>query len=102
MSNAMLLLHQFLNMFWIMLIGAGTASLAIYFIDMSVLANLVVALVLYIVIIAMCLLSFWEEKSARNVSEPFLIPILRISHPWLQNNVANKKFVQFSKIGLAP
>uniref|UniRef100_A0A914WZQ4 Cation-transporting P-type ATPase N-terminal domain-containing protein n=1 Tax=Plectus sambesii TaxID=2011161 RepID=A0A914WZQ4_9BILA len=71
LSNAMLLLHQFLNMFWLMLMGAGTASLIIYFIDMSVTANLFVALVLYIVIIFMCFLSFFEEKGARKVVRGF-------------------------------
>uniref|UniRef100_A0A914WE60 Cation-transporting P-type ATPase N-terminal domain-containing protein n=1 Tax=Plectus sambesii TaxID=2011161 RepID=A0A914WE60_9BILA len=71
LSNAMLLLQQFLNMFWLMLMGAGTASLIIYFIDMSVISNLFIAVVLYVVIIFMCFLSFFEEKSARKVVRGF-------------------------------
>uniref|UniRef100_A0A914WVQ3 Cation-transporting P-type ATPase N-terminal domain-containing protein n=1 Tax=Plectus sambesii TaxID=2011161 RepID=A0A914WVQ3_9BILA len=70
-SDAMMLLQQFLNMFWLMLMGAGTASLIIYFIDMTVTANLFVALVLYVVIIFMCFVSFFEERSARKVVRGF-------------------------------
>uniref|UniRef100_A0A914XAW3 Cation-transporting P-type ATPase N-terminal domain-containing protein n=1 Tax=Plectus sambesii TaxID=2011161 RepID=A0A914XAW3_9BILA len=71
LSNAMLLLHQFLNTFWLMLMGAGTASLIIYFIDMSVISNLFIAVVLYAVITLMCFISFFEERSARKVVRGF-------------------------------
>lgn len=66
-SNWLLLLRQFLNMFWLLLIAAGVLSLITYFLDTSVPLNLYVAVILFVIVIAMCLISFYEEKKAREV-----------------------------------
>jgi magnesium-transporting ATPase (P-type) len=66
-SDWMLLLEQFLNLFWLLMIGAGILSLITYILDRTAPLNLYVALVLFSVTIIMCLISFWEEKKARQV-----------------------------------
>lgn len=70
-SNWVLFFRQFTNMFWILLIAAGVLSLVTFFFDTTVILNLYVAFVLFIIVIIMCLASFWQEKKARNVSTFF-------------------------------
>jgi magnesium-transporting ATPase (P-type) len=67
LSNWRLLLKQFLNFFWLLLIGAGILSLITYALDTSVPMNLYVAFVLFAIVFIMCFIQFWEEKKARNV-----------------------------------
>ena len=68
-SNWVLLLRQFLNPFWILLMGAGALSFITYFLDMTVRLNLYVAIILFVIVIVMCFVEFHEEKKARNVRE---------------------------------
>uniref|UniRef100_A0A914WB99 Cation-transporting P-type ATPase N-terminal domain-containing protein n=1 Tax=Plectus sambesii TaxID=2011161 RepID=A0A914WB99_9BILA len=70
-SSWKLLVRQFMNMFWVLLIAAGVLSLITYFLDTSVPLNLYVALVLFVIVVVMCLISFFEEKKARNVVRGF-------------------------------
>lgn len=66
-SNWMLLLKQFLNMFWLLLIAAGILSLITYALDTTVPLNLYAAIILFVIVVVMCLISFYEEKKAREV-----------------------------------
>uniref|UniRef100_A0A914WES4 Cation-transporting P-type ATPase N-terminal domain-containing protein n=1 Tax=Plectus sambesii TaxID=2011161 RepID=A0A914WES4_9BILA len=70
-SNLKLFLRQFVNMFWVLLIAAGLLSLVIYVLDPEHPLNLYVAIVLFVIVIAMCLLSFYEEKKATEVVRGF-------------------------------
>ncbi|KHN88767.1 Sodium/potassium-transporting ATPase subunit alpha-2 [Toxocara canis] len=71
MGNLELFLRQFVNLFWILLIGAGILSLVTYFFDRSVAINLYAAIVLFLIVIVMCTVTFFEEKKARNVVRGF-------------------------------
>ncbi|TKR73652.1 hypothetical protein L596_020938 [Steinernema carpocapsae] len=75
-NNLMLFLRQFLNMFWILMMGASILSLITYFIDTSVRLNLYVAIVLFLIVLVMCIATFIQEKKAINVVRGFgnLIP----------------------------
>uniref|UniRef100_A0A914WUB4 Cation-transporting P-type ATPase N-terminal domain-containing protein n=1 Tax=Plectus sambesii TaxID=2011161 RepID=A0A914WUB4_9BILA len=70
-SDWMLLLEQFLNLFWLLMIGAGILSMVTYVLDTTQPINLYVSIVLFAVTIFMCLLSFWEEKKARKAVRGF-------------------------------
>uniref|UniRef100_A0A914UYP3 Cation-transporting P-type ATPase N-terminal domain-containing protein n=1 Tax=Plectus sambesii TaxID=2011161 RepID=A0A914UYP3_9BILA len=70
-SDWQLLLRQFLNMFWLLLIAAGILSLITYFLDTTVPLNLYVAIILFVMVIVMCLISFYEEKKAKEVVHGF-------------------------------
>lgn len=58
-------------MFWVLLIAAGILSLITFFFDMSVMVNLYLSLVLFLIVILYCLLSFWEEKKSLKVIKGF-------------------------------
>jgi sodium/potassium-transporting ATPase subunit alpha len=68
LSNWRLLLKQFLNFFWLLLVGAGILSLITYALDTTVPMNLYAGIVLFSIVIVMCTIQFLEEKKARNVS----------------------------------
>uniref|UniRef100_A0A914V3R2 Cation-transporting P-type ATPase N-terminal domain-containing protein n=1 Tax=Plectus sambesii TaxID=2011161 RepID=A0A914V3R2_9BILA len=70
-SSWVLLGRQFLNPFWLLLIAAGVLSLITFFFDTSVVLNLYVAFILFIIVIIMCFASFWQEKKARNAVRGF-------------------------------
>uniref|UniRef100_A0A1I8AS76 Cation_ATPase_N domain-containing protein n=1 Tax=Steinernema glaseri TaxID=37863 RepID=A0A1I8AS76_9BILA len=111
-SNLTLFLRQFLNMFWILLMGAAILSLSTFIIDPSqwtrvrvrpgaflfllhpfvakrlfisllnhlealltspfrVIINLYAAIVLFVIVIAMCIITFYQEKKALNVVRGF-------------------------------
>ncbi|KAK0401820.1 hypothetical protein QR680_015990 [Steinernema hermaphroditum] len=70
-SNLLLFLRQFLNLFWVLMIGAGALSLITYFIDMTVRLNLYVAIVLFLLVLGMCIGTFIQEKKAINVVKGF-------------------------------
>ncbi|KAK0408292.1 hypothetical protein QR680_003871 [Steinernema hermaphroditum] len=70
-SNLTLFLRQFLNMFWILLMGAGVLSLSTFIIDPSVIINLYASIVLFVIVIVMCIVTFYQEKKAINVVRGF-------------------------------
>ncbi|TKR77856.1 hypothetical protein L596_018757 [Steinernema carpocapsae] len=70
-SNLTLFLRQFLNMFWILLMGAGVLSLSTFIIDPSVIINLYASIVLFVIVIVMCIVTFYQEKKAINVIRGF-------------------------------
>ncbi|VDK50044.1 unnamed protein product [Anisakis simplex] len=70
-SNLKLFLRQFVNLFWILLIGAAILSMVTFFLDRTVVINLYVAIVLILIVIIMCVVTFFEEKKAINVVKAF-------------------------------
>ncbi|VDM36739.1 unnamed protein product [Toxocara canis] len=70
-SNVKLFLRQFVNLFWILLIGAAILSLITYFLDTTVVINLYAAVVLILIVVVMCVVTFFEEKKAINVVRGF-------------------------------
>lgn len=62
--------RQFLNPFWLLLLGAAVLSLVTYAADTTVSLNLYVAIVLAVITIIMCTASFYQERKAKNVSIP--------------------------------
>ncbi|VDN52657.1 unnamed protein product, partial [Dracunculus medinensis] len=70
-SNVKLFLRQFLNLFWILLIGAAILSLMTYFLDTKIVINLYTAIVLILIVLIMCVVTFFEEKKAISVVKGF-------------------------------
>ncbi|KAL3101482.1 hypothetical protein niasHT_020801 [Heterodera trifolii] len=69
MSSVELLIRQFWNLLWALLIGAATLSLLQFFLDTSEMINLYITLILYGMITVMCVLSWFEELRAKKVSK---------------------------------
>ncbi|KAL3100665.1 hypothetical protein niasHT_020944 [Heterodera trifolii] len=65
MSSVELLIRQFWNLLWALLIGAATLSLLQFFLDTSDMINLYITLILYGMITVMCVLSWFEALRAR-------------------------------------
>ncbi|TKR89797.1 hypothetical protein L596_013845 [Steinernema carpocapsae] len=70
-SDLMLLAKQFLNVFWLIQVGAGILSLITYIMDPSVILNLYVAIMLFGIVVIMCLVQFCEEKKTLAVIRAF-------------------------------
>ncbi|KAI3420118.1 hypothetical protein GPALN_003443 [Globodera pallida] len=71
MSSVELLIRQFWNLLWALLIGAATLSLLQFFLDTSEMINLYITLILYGMITVMCVVSWLEELRARKVVRGF-------------------------------
>ncbi|MFH4982672.1 hypothetical protein AB6A40_009381, partial [Gnathostoma spinigerum] len=70
-SNVQLFLRQFLNLFWILLIGAAFLSLVTYILDTTIVINLYCAIVLLLIVLVMCIITFLEEKKVLKVVRGF-------------------------------
>ncbi|KAI6183429.1 Cation-ATPase-N domain-containing protein [Aphelenchoides bicaudatus] len=71
-SDLRLFLSQFLNLLWGLLFAAATLSLIGFFLGGQVdFATLWVAIILYVMIVVMCFISFWQEREARKVVRGF-------------------------------
>ncbi|KAF7632326.1 Cation_ATPase_N domain-containing protein [Meloidogyne graminicola] len=71
MSKWELLLKQFWNLLWVLLIGASCLSLLQFFLDTSELINLWITLILFGMIFVMCFVSWFQEMRARQVVRGF-------------------------------
>jgi sodium/potassium-transporting ATPase subunit alpha len=70
-SDWLLFLRQFTNWFMLLLIAAGVLGLVAFFLDTSVLINLYLTLILFLVVLVTCLLSFWQERKSAHVMASF-------------------------------
>jgi magnesium-transporting ATPase (P-type) len=70
-SDWMLFLRQFTNWFMLLLLAAGVLGLVAFFLDTSVLINLYLTLILFLVVLVTCLLSFWQERKSAHVMASF-------------------------------
>uniref|UniRef100_A0A914BV26 Cation-transporting P-type ATPase N-terminal domain-containing protein n=1 Tax=Acrobeloides nanus TaxID=290746 RepID=A0A914BV26_9BILA len=68
MSDLELFLRQFLNLLWVVLAIASTLTLAGFFANTSDLTSLWVTIILYVMIVVMCFISFYQEREARRVT----------------------------------
>ncbi|GAB9476426.1 putative hydrolase [Globisporangium polare] len=66
-----LFLRQFLDWFMILLSVAGFLSLLTYFLDTSVILNLYLALVLFLIVLLTCTMSFMQARSTSKVMDSF-------------------------------
>ncbi|GAB9476274.1 putative hydrolase [Globisporangium polare] len=66
-----LFLRQFLDWFMILLSIAGLLSLITYFLDTSVILNLYLAVVLFLIVILTCVMSFLQARSTSKVMDSF-------------------------------
>ncbi|KAF1326577.1 putative hydrolase, partial [Globisporangium splendens] len=66
-----LFLSQFLDWFMILLNLAGFLSLVTYFLDTSVILNLYLALVLFMIVILTCVMTFLQARSTSKVMDSF-------------------------------
>ncbi|KAG7382833.1 ATPase Na K transporting alpha [Phytophthora boehmeriae] len=67
----LLFLRQFLDMFMILLSAAGLLSLVAYLIDTSVSINLYLSLVLFVIVIGTCTMTFLQQRSTSKVMDSF-------------------------------
>ncbi|KAI6242092.1 Cation-ATPase-N domain-containing protein [Aphelenchoides fujianensis] len=76
-SDFKLFFMQFCNLLWLLMIAAATLSLVGYILDPSDPTTLYVCIILYVMIVVMCTLSWWQEREARKVIRGFenLLPI---------------------------
>ncbi len=66
-SAIIMYIRQFLNPFWLLLLGAAALSLITYAANTTVPLNLYVAIVLAVITVVMCTASFYQERKAKNV-----------------------------------
>ncbi|KAI1723202.1 e1-E2 ATPase domain-containing protein [Ditylenchus destructor] len=70
-SDWKLFIKQFMNMLWILLGVAAALTLVSYFADTSDMTGLWVTIILYVMIVVMCFISFYQEREARKVVRGF-------------------------------
>ncbi len=66
-SNLLLFLHQFCDLFWLLLLIAALLSIVTYFFDTSEPINLYVAAILNVIVFTMCVVSYAQAKCTRDV-----------------------------------
>ncbi|TYZ66595.1 hypothetical protein PybrP1_002592, partial [[Pythium] brassicae (nom. inval.)] len=66
-----LFLQQFLDWFMILLTAAGVLSLIAYLLDTSVSLNLYLAILLFLIVIITCVMSFLQARSTSKVMDSF-------------------------------
>ncbi|KAI6223321.1 Cation-ATPase-N domain-containing protein [Aphelenchoides besseyi] len=76
-SDVKLFFLQFCNLLWVLMICTATLSLIGYILDPTDKSTLYVCIILYVMIVVMCTLSFWQEREARKVIRGFenLLPL---------------------------
>jgi magnesium-transporting ATPase (P-type) len=67
-----LFLRQFYNMCWMLVMVSSLLSFITYFLNPDSQRHLFVAVILFAIVFVMCLISFNEEKKARNVCNFFI------------------------------
>uniref|UniRef100_A0AC34F4S3 Cation-transporting P-type ATPase N-terminal domain-containing protein n=1 Tax=Panagrolaimus sp. ES5 TaxID=591445 RepID=A0AC34F4S3_9BILA len=71
MSDLELFLRQFLNLLWLLLLVADGLSFIGYLSDTSKMEHLWVSIIILVMIIGMCFVSFWQEREARKAVKGF-------------------------------
>jgi sodium/potassium-transporting ATPase subunit alpha len=70
-SDLRLFISQFLNPLWLLLLFADVLSFVNFFSDMSDKTNLYVAIIIFVMIVGMCTVSWYQEREARRVVRGF-------------------------------
>ena len=70
-TNFQLFISQFANLLWALLLTADALSFISYLADTSQLINLWCAIIIFIMIVFMCCVSFYQEREARLVVKSF-------------------------------
>jgi sodium/potassium-transporting ATPase subunit alpha len=70
-TNIQLFISQFMNLLWALLLTADVLSFISYLADTSQLINLWCAVIIFIMIVFMCCVSFYQEREARLVVKSF-------------------------------
>ncbi|KAH7729130.1 Protein CATP-1 a [Aphelenchoides avenae] len=70
-SDLRLYISQFLNPLWLLLLFADVLSFISYFTDTSDMTNLWVAIIIFVMIVCMCTISWYQERKARRVVRGF-------------------------------
>ncbi|KAI6180538.1 Cation-ATPase-N domain-containing protein [Aphelenchoides besseyi] len=76
-SDVKLFFLQFCNLLWVLMICTATLSLIGYILDPTDKSTLYVCIILYVMIVVMCTLSFWQEREARKNLLPLNTGVVR-------------------------